>query len=336
MGSIDAFTSRLTKEKLLLPPLADYTDYPYRKILAEFNSPFLCTEMVSPVALIRENPRTMDMVKMVEGEQLNGVQLVGSDPEPMGGAAQVLEEHGFDYIDINMGCTVKAVTRTGAGVALMGTPEKAVELVSSVVDNTALPVTCKLRLGVTESSKNALALSKQFEDIGVSAITVHGRTGEKKFGLAVDYDTIQDVVEAVDVPVIGNGGVFNGGDALSMIEATGVAAVMPGRGLIGNPWIVKDISSALKGSTFDPPSLDERKTVFTRHLRYLCDFFGERSGVLKSRRIIGKYFAGSLHISRLKLKAQRASSVLEMSRLLDGLVLEDGRATYNEASGNGF
>lgn len=316
---MDGFTERLKKSRLILPPLADYTDYPYRSLLTSFKPHFLCTEMVSPEGLLHNNPKTLDMIKVPEGDHIDGVQLVGADPESMGKAAPLFEAKGFGYIDINMGCTVRVVSRTGAGISLMGTPDRAVKVTSSVIENTGLPVTCKMRLGVNDSSKNVVELASRLVDVGVSAITVHGRSGEKKFGLDVEHDMIKRVVEAVDVPVIGNGGIFNGGDALEMMEKTGVAAVMPGRGLIGNPWIVKDISAGLNGFEYIPPSLDERKKVFTRHLGLLSAFFGERTGVLKARRIIGKYFQGAIRLSRMKLKAQRASTVDEMTTLMDRL-----------------
>ncbi|MES0326459.1 MAG: tRNA-dihydrouridine synthase, partial [Candidatus Bathyarchaeia archaeon] len=280
---MSGFVDRLKESRLLLPPLADYTDYPYRRILAEFDPPFMCTEMISPEALVRENQRTMEMVKMVEGNHLNGVQLVGSDVESMRNGAIMVEAMGYDYIDINMGCTVKTVTRTGAGLALMSDEDRAVSVTSAVVDAVDIPVTCKMRMGLTLETKNAESLSRKLVNEGISAITIHGRTGEKKFGLAVDLDGIKKVVDSIDVPVIANGGINSGDEAVNLLDATRATAVMPGRGLIGNPWLVNGIRSSLNGTKSPSPDLDEKKEVVMRHLSYLYDFYGERTGVILMR-----------------------------------------------------
>ena len=324
------FIDRLMEEKLLLPPLAGYTDYPYRRVLAEFNTPFMCTEMVSCEAVLRENPRTMNMLRQPEGDHLHGAQIFGDDPDVMAAAAESLEWMGFDYIDINMGCAVKSITQNGAGVSLMGEPEKAGAVVSRVVEAVSIPVSCKIRLGESRREQNAVELSRLLEDAGVSAITVHGRSGEKKFGEPVNYHAIRDVVESVGVPVVGNGGVLTGADALTMIELTGVDAVMPGRGLIGNPWIVDEINSALNGESYTEPSLDERKTVCRRHLDYLVDFFGEKDGVVTMRRVLPRYFSGAVHASDLRRRMVDISSVDEMNNVLGRLILDRDRILYQK------
>ena len=321
---MSGFIKRLKESRLLLPPLADYTDYPYRRILSEFNPPFICTEMISPEALVRENQRTMEMVRKVDGDHLNGVQLVGSDEESMRKAAAMVEAMGYDYIDINMGCTVKTVTRTGAGLALMKEEDRAVSVVSAVVDTVDIPVTCKMRMGPTEANKNVFSLTLQLVDKGVSAITIHGRTGEKKFGLDVDNDGIREVVNSVDLPLIANGGIYTGDDAVKLLEATGAAAVMPGRGLIGNPWLVNKIRASLNGSETLDPDLDERKMVAMRHLNYLSDFYGERTGVILMRRLIGKYFSGGRNVNLLKIDSQKTGSIKDVEALVERITDVDG------------
>ena len=237
---------------------------------------------------------------------------------------------GFDYIDINMGCAVKSITQNGAGVSLMGEPEKAGAVVSRVVEAVSIPVSCKIRLGESRREQNAVELSRLLEDAGVSAITVHGRSGEKKFGEPVNYHAIRDVVESVGVPVVGNGGVLTRADALTMIELTGVDAVMPGMGLIGNPWIVDEINSALNGESYTEPSLDERKTVCRRHLDYLVDFFGEKDGVVTMRRVLPRYFSGAVHASDLRRRMVDISSVDEMNNVLGRLILDRDRILYQK------
>lgn len=321
---MSGFVDRLKESRLLLPPLADYTDYPYRRILAEFDPPFMCTEMISPEALVRENQRTMEMVKMVEGNHLNGVQLVGSDVESMRNGAIMIEAMGYNYIDINMGCTVKTVTRTGAGLALMSDENRAVSVTSAVVDAVDIPVTCKMRMGLTLETKNAESLSRKLVNEGISAITIHGRTGEKKFGLAVDLDGIKKVVDSIDVPVIANGGINSGDEAVNLLDATRATAVMPGRGLIGNPWLVNGIRSSLNGTKSPSPGLDEKKEVVMRHLSYLCDFYGERTGVILMRRLLGKYFSGCRNAGQLKLDGQKTGTIKDVEALVERITDVDG------------
>jgi len=321
---LSGFIKRLNETKLLLPPLAGYTDFPYRRVLSEFDPPFLSTEMINPVALVRESQRTMEMVKMVKGNHLNGVQLVGSDEESMRVGAAIVESMGYDYIDINMGCTVKTVTRTGAGLSLMMDLKKAVSVASAVVEAVDIPVTCKLRMGPTEDDKNAGLLSWKLVECGVSAITVHGRTGEKKFGLEVSLEGIKEVVDGVDVPVIANGGVYTGDDAVKLIEATGAAAVMPGRGLLGNPWLVNEIMFSFGGRKPLGPDLVERKEVTLRHLRYLCHFYGERTGVIMMRRLLGKYFSGCVNVGLLKRDVQRMRTINDVETLVGRVKDVDG------------
>ncbi len=321
---MSGFIRRLKETRLLLPPLAGYTDYPYRRILSEFDPPFICTEMINPVALIRESQRTMEMVMIVEGSHLNGVQLVGSDKESMRKAAAMVENIGYDYIDINMGCTVKTVTRTGAGLAMMTEMDRAVSVVSAVVGAVDIPVTCKMRIGPTEENKNAASLSRKLVEEGVSAITVHGRTGEKKFGLDVSVDGIKEVVDGVDVPLIANGGVYTGDDAVNLLKATGAAAIMPGRGLIGNPWLVNEIRSSLNDTKTHRPALDERKEVTLKHLRYLCNFYGERTGAIQMRRLLGKYFSGCRNVSILKIDSQKTRTINDVETLVERVIEVDG------------
>ena len=321
---MSGFVDRIRDTRLLLPPLADYTDYPYRRILSEFDPPFMCTEMISPDALIRGSQRTMEMVKMVEGNHLNGVQLVGSDVESMRNGAIMVEAMGYDYIDINMGCTVKSVTRTGAGLALMSDEDRAVSVGSAMVDAVDIPVTCKMRMGLTVATKNATSLSRQMAEVGVSAITIHGRTGEKKFGLKVSLEGINEVVDCVDIPVIANGGIYTGEEAVNLLDATGAAAVMPGRGLIGNPWLVNGIRSSLNDTKIPSPDLDEKKEVAMRHLNYLCNFYGERNGVILMRRLLGKYFSGCRNVNLLKIDNQKTGTIKDVKALVERITDVDG------------
>ncbi len=314
-----SFIHRLIKYKVLLPPLSGYTDYPYRRILTKFHPPFMITEMVSAQAVVRKNKKTMQMLKIANGTQYNGVQLFGSHPKIMSEAAMIVESLGYDYIDINMGCTIKKITSKGAGISLMKQEEHAYSITSSIVKSVNIPVTCKIRIGATKKDLNAISFSQQMMDAGAIAITIHRRTGEKKFGVPLDFKSIKEVVDHLSIPIIANGGIFSGIDAKHVIEQTGAFAVMPGRGLIGNPWIISEILSVFSHSIFTYPNLKNKKEICLDHMRNLCDFYGEYKGVLKMRSILPYYFSTCHMLKKLKNEVQRISSCQDIFGLLDNI-----------------
>ena len=325
------FARRIREEKLLLPPLADYTDYPYRRVMAGFKPPFIITEMISASAVIHGGEKTRRMLAKTESF-CEGVQLVGADPDIMAEAARIVAGLGFDYVDINMGCTIKKVTRQGAGISLMGDKERAQMVASAVVESVDIPVTCKMRLGVSSGSLNAVTLSRQFEEAGIAAITIHGRSGEKKWGIPVDFNGIREVVEAISIPVVANGGVFTGADARAMIEKTGAAGVMPGRGLIGNPWIVTELVAALSGDDYTQPTLVERKRISLLHMNYLCEYYGDKSAAVRMRRILPEYFSGCKNLRTLRQDIHNTSTPNQVALLLDRIKNIGPHGTYDNFS----
>jgi len=326
------FVKRLLKDKFILPPISGYTDYPYRTILAKFNPPFIITEMVSVQAVIRKNPRTIQILKKAEGTHFNGVQLFGSDPKIMGEAANIVENMGFDYIDINMGCTIKKVANKGAGISLMKREENAYLVTKSVVDAVNIPVTCKLRLGATKQNINVISLTQKLKNAGTTAVIIHGRTGEKKFSVTIDFNLIKSVVDSISIPVIANGGIFTGRDAEMMIKKTGAAAVMPGRGLVGNPWLISELMSIFSNKPFSNPILKDKKKICLEHLQHLCDFYGTPNGVIKMRKILPEYFSNCYNLKNLKLKVQHVSSCSQILTLLENIYEIDDHIIYNNVS----
>ena len=324
------FVKILREKQLLLPPLSGYTDYPFRVILADFKPPFIITEMANARAIVQRNRRTMQILKIAEGKQYNGVQLIGSIPEYMGRAAKIVEDLGFDYIDINMGCTARKVACRGEGISLMKNEARACEIVTAVLDMVNLPVTCKLRLGPSKHSMNVVALSEKLVDSGAVALTIHGRSGEKKFGLPVDLRIMQEAASVLTIPIIANGGIYTGSDAQQMIQATGAAAIMPGRGLIGNPWIISDILSTISKTSFTPPTLQKKKEVCRKHLDLLVDFYGERKAVLKMRSILPQYFSSCFFLKDLKLDVHQASKANDIPMLLERLDDPKGYTIYDK------
>jgi tRNA-dihydrouridine synthase B len=324
------FIKILREKQLLLPPLSGYTDYPYRVILARFKPPFIITEMANARAIVQRNRRTMQILKIAEGNHYNGVQLVGSIPEYMGKAAEIVEQLGFDYVDINMGCTARKVAGRGEGISLMKHEARACKIVTAVVDAIEIPVTCKLRLGPSKQSMNVVTLSEKLVDSGAVALTIHGRSGEKKFGLPVDLNIIKKTATTLSVPVIANGGIYTGRDAQQIIQATGAAAVMPGRGLIGNPWIIPEILSTISKTSFTPPTLQKKKEICRKHLDLLIDFYGERKAVLKMRSILPQYFSTSFFLKDLKLDVHQASNACDLLMLLERLNDTKGYPIYDK------
>jgi tRNA-dihydrouridine synthase B len=310
------FAKRIREYKLLLPPLADYTDYPYRRVMAKFKPPFVVTEMISALAVIHGGEKTKRMLAKTESV-CEGVQLVGGDPDIMAEAAQIAAELGYDYVDINMGCTIKKVTRQGAGISLMGDEERAQQVASAVVESVEIPVTCKMRLGVNNSRLNAVTLSRRLEEAGVAAVTIHGRSGEKKWGIPVNFNVIREVAEALTIPVVANGGIFTGTDARVMIEKTGAAGVMPGRVLIGNPWIVPEIVAALTGNDYTSPTISERKQICLLHMKYMCEYYGDMSAAVRMRRILPEYFSGCKNIRILRKDIHDTTTPNQVALLLD-------------------
>ena len=321
--NVEEFQADIREARLMLPPLADYTDYPYRRVIAGFDPPFVVTEMISVEALIHGGTRTRRMLERVSGAQCEGVQLVGANPETMAEGARIVESLGFDYVDVNMGCTIKKVTRQGAGISLMGDEDKANSIVSAIIKAVSIPVTCKMRLGVSKDKVNVKSLSRRLGEIGVASLTIHGRSGEKKWGIPVVYDEIKGVVEALDIPVVANGGVFTGEDATRMIEMTGAAGVMPGRGLIGNPWIVTEINAAFAGIEYYPPTVAEKKAKCLLHMRYLCEYYGDHNGAVRMRRILPEYFSGCVNLRSLRQDIHETSMPCEVEILI-GRILDDG------------
>jgi tRNA-dihydrouridine synthase B len=324
------FIKILQEKKLLLPPLSGYTDYPFRVILADFKPPFIITEMANARAIVQRNRRTMQILKIAEGKQYNGVQLIGSIPEYMGRAAKIVEDLGFDYIDINMGCTARKVACRGEGISMMKNEARSCEIVAAVTDAVDVPVTCKLRLGPSKQSMNVVSLSEKLVDSGAVALTIHGRSGEKKFGLPVDLRVMHEAATVLTIPIIANGGIYTGNDAQQMIQDTGAAAVMPGRALIGNPWIIPEILLALSKTSFTPPTLQMKKEVCRKHLDLLVNFYGERKAVLKMRSILPQYFSSCFFLKDLKLDVHQASNISDIPRLLERLDDTKGYPIYDK------
>ena len=328
MNKIEIFLKQLKNYKFILPPLSGYTDFPYREILSIFKPPFTCTEMIKSRALFENNKKTIKMLLKEKGNHLKGVQLLGNNPSLMKEAAIKIEKMRFDYIDINMGCIVKKVASKGEGISLMKDENLASEICKAVSSSVNLPVTAKVRISPGKIKIDFLSFAKKLEESGIAAITIHGRSGEKKFEANVNYEIIKASAELLNIPVIANGGIFSGSDALKVLEYTKVQAVMPGRALLGNPWIIEELKAAFQGKQFTPPKLNDKKEIFLMHYNNMKNFYGQKSSLFKIRKILPWYFSNIKNAKLLRIESQKINSEKDLFKIIDNIKEENGQIVF--------
>ncbi len=255
-----------------LAPMASVADTAYRKLNMQHGACMCTGELVSAKGLCYGSKGSAELCRITDTERPMGLQLFGSEPEFIGQATTMLLQYAPDWIDLNMGCPVPKVVGGGAGAALMRTPKLAAELIKAAVDKAqGVPVTVKMRVGWDENSINAVEFAKMAEASGAAAICVHGRTRTQFYNGTADWSQIAAVKKAVSVPVIGNGDVKSGADCLRMYEQTGCDLVMVGRATYGNPWIFDEITAAVEGKAFTPPTVEERLQEMLRHIRMMLE-----------------------------------------------------------------
>jgi tRNA-dihydrouridine synthase B len=283
----------LKMNPLVLAPMAGITDLPFRVICREMGAGLVYSEMVSAEALIRDSKRTMAMLSSDRREHPVAFQLFGSKPDSMAEAAGIISATDADIIDINMGCPVPKVLKSGSGSALLRDLGLARKIMEAVVRSSSKPVTIKVRLGWDAKSIVAVDIARAAEAVGIAAITVHGRTKAMGFSGRADWSMIRAVKETVGIPVIGNGDVRSAGDAKRMLDETGCDGVMIGRATEGNPWIFREAKTYLETGTLPPrPSPEERKKVMFRHLNDVIAQLGENIGVREMRKHFCWYTKG--------------------------------------------
>lgn len=311
---------------VLLAPMAGVNDIAFRALCLECGADLTYTEMVSSKALSFANEKTRHLLDRAQGEDKVAVQLFGHEPETMAREAAWVEEQmgeALAYIDINMGCPARKIVKKGDGCALMTTPDVArsiVEQVSRAVDH---PVTVKFRKGYVAGEDIAVDFARMMEESGAAAVTVHGRTAAQFYSGTADWDVIARVKRAVDIPVIGNGDVKCGADAVALVEQTGCDAVMVGRAAQGNPWIFKQVKAALVGDTKPgAPSVEARVSMARRHAAMLSERMGNH--IVYMRKHVMWYLHGIPGAARARGDLNQCVTLSDFDAVLDRL-LEDAR-----------
>lgn len=287
---------------VFVAPMAGVSNVAFRSICREFGAGLIGAEMVSDKALYYDNERTIDMIKVYDDERPISLQIFGADVDSMVYAAKMLDEKSAcDIIDINMGCPVNKVIKANSGSALLKDEERAVAIVKAVVENVKKPVTVKMRIGFDDEHINVVSLAKKFEEVGASAICVHGRTREQMYSGKANWDIIRQVKEALNIPVIGNGDITSVDDMIEMFEVTGCDAIAIARASLGNPFLIRECVHYLKTKERLPkPTYNEILDVMLDHARRLVKLKGEDTGIKEMRGHATHYVKGLKGSKRVK------------------------------------
>lgn len=298
--------------KLMLAPIAGFTDSPYRRIARRHGAGLVVTELISAEGIVRNNQKTMDLAVFHEEERPVAIQIFGNNPDIMSEAAVIVENLRPDIIDINMGCPARRICASGSGAALLQDPKKIYTIAAHIVQRVHIPVTAKIRVGWDHSSLNYSDIIMALEDAGISMVFVHGRTRSQQYKGLADWGMIREIALRSKIPVIGNGDINSYEEAHYRMEFSGCSGVMIGRGAIGNPWIFSG----------EKPSKREVVDQIKKHLDLMMDLYGDR-GIMLMRKHFIRYihaFKGAKHIRKDLVMATERDTV---HNILDLLINSD-------------
>jgi nifR3 family TIM-barrel protein len=321
---------------VVLAPMAGITNAAYRRLCAEQGAGLYVCEMITSRGLVERDPTTLKMLVFDDLEKTRSVQLYGTDPSYVGKATEILcAEYGVHHVDLNFGCPVPKVTRKGGGGALPWKRGLLAEILTSAVaaaDPYGVPVTMKTRKGLDDDHLTYLDAGRIAEDSGVVAVALHGRTVAQAYSGRADWDAIARLVDHVSIPVLGNGDIWEAGDALRMVEQTGAAGVVVGRGCLGRPWLFRDLAAAFTvmssvelAETTTLPTLGEVRTMMRRHAELLSEHMGEERGCKEFRKHVSWYLKGFRAGGSLRHSLALVDSLAALDVLLDGL---DGKEPF--------
>ena len=302
---------------VILAPMAGITDLPFRILCKEQGADVMVTEMISAKALFYGNKNTLPLMQTEEEEKPIGVQIFGSEPELMGAMAHKIENKGFSYIDINMGCPARKVVGSGNGAAIMRNPELAAGIMRAVCESTSLPVRLKMRLGWDDHSVTAPEIARIAQDLGLESITLHGRTRMQMYRGNVNTEAIRDICRSVSIPVYANGGVACAQDALTFLENTGASGVSIGRAALKQPWIFDDIHRLMRGDPVLHRDAQERVALLIRLARLSCRVRPEWLAVCEMRKFSAWILAGLIGAEKVVSSICRTSTLDDFERVLD-------------------
>ena len=307
---------------LLLAPMEDVSDPPFRALCKKHGADMMYTEFISSEGLIRDAVKSVQKMDIFEYERPIGVQIFGSDEESMVRAAQIIEQVKPDLIDINYGCPVKKVACKGAGAGLLQDIPKMVRLTKAVVNAVNVPVTVKTRLGWDDSTKNIVETAERLQDIGIEALTIHGRTRKQMYKGEADWTLIGAVKnnQRMRIPIFGNGDIDSPEKALQYKNIYGVDGIMIGRASIGYPWIFNEIKAFLaNGEHLNPPTFKERMEAIEEHLNFSIQWKGEKVGIAEMKRHYGNYFKGIPHFKSYKSALVLANELAEVQAIMSDI-----------------
>ena len=307
---------------LLLAPMEDVSDPPFRALCKKYGADIMYTEFISSEGLIRDAAKSIQKLDIFEYERPVGIQIFGSEISSMRKATEVCEKANPDLIDINYGCPVKKVACKGAGAGILQDIPKMVEMTREIVKSTSLPVTVKTRLGWDESSKYIVEVAERLQDVGIKAISIHGRTRAQMYKGSADWSLIADIKNnpRMNIPVFGNGDIDSPQKALKYKNKYGVDGIMIGRASIGNPWFFNQVKHYLKtGTILSLPTLEERVKVVKEHLDFSIKWKGDRLGIVEMRRHYANYFKGIPNFKPIRTELVTLESSEELFHVLNSI-----------------